>query len=68
MKRLSNVNISPQPLPGRQLDPNWQRNAQAIGAKADEDYRNKIENAWRQPMNTKPADDANIMRNARLAP
>jgi hypothetical protein len=66
MKRLQNRNIVPQALPGRQLAPDWQRNAKAIGAKADEDYRSKIENAWREPMSTKPVVD-NIMRDSRLS-
>lgn len=66
MKRAVNINIVPQPLQGQQMPADWQRNAKAIGAKADEDYRSKIENAWRGPMSTKPVVD-NIMRDARLS-
>jgi hypothetical protein len=55
------------PLQGQQLPSDWKRNAPSIGAMADAAYQEKIENAWRQPMSTKPTVD-NIMRDARLAP
>lgn len=68
MKKLQNRNIVPQPLAGKRLPDDWMRNAQAVGAKADEDYKNKTENAWRQPMSTRSNnDDGNLMRSARLS-
>jgi hypothetical protein len=68
MKRLNNVNITPQAIAGQRLPPGWEQSAHETGKNADAAYLAKIQNAWRQPMSTRPADDANIMRNARLAP
>jgi hypothetical protein len=56
--------FSVQPPAGRQLPPDWQRNAKANGAAADSAYRSRIENAWKQGhANTDP----NVMRQARLS-
>jgi hypothetical protein len=67
MKRLNNVNITPQAIAGQRLPLGWEQRAHETGKNADAAYRHKIENAWRQPMSTRPADDANIMRSARLS-
>jgi hypothetical protein len=69
MKRTSRINSIAaivQPLQGQQMPADWMRTAREVGAKADADYQDRIQNAWRQPMSTKPVVD-NIMRDSRLS-
>ena len=68
MKKTNPIACRIEALQGQRLPPGWEQRAHEVGKAADAAYRQKIENAWRQPMSTRPADDANIMRNARLAP
>jgi hypothetical protein len=67
-QRTNPIAATVLPLQGKQLPSDWKRNAPSIGAAADADYQHRIENAWRQPMSTKPSDIINTMRDARLAP
>lgn len=55
--------FSVQPPAGRQLPPDWQRNAKANGAAADAAYLERLQNAWRGNGNPDP----NVMRQARLS-
>jgi hypothetical protein len=66
-QRTNPIATTVLPLQGKQLPVDWKRNAPSIGAMADADYQHRIENAWRQPMSTKPNDVINAMRDARLS-
>jgi hypothetical protein len=56
--------FSVQPPAGRQLPPDWQRNAKANGAAADAAYMERLQNAWKQGHANA---DPNTMRAARLS-
>lgn len=62
MKRLNNVNVTPQALPGRQLPPGWQRCAHEVAKAADTAYLDRIQNAWKTPL----GNQGNTIQQARL--
>jgi len=46
---MRSITVNPQA--GRQLPTNWRANAPSRARAAEEDYRNRMENAWRSPLN-----------------
>ena len=66
MKR-NPIAITPLPLAGRQLDPNWKKSTDEFGGTFD---RRDLQNLWRKPnWSAKLNGDnvENIMRNSRLS-
>jgi hypothetical protein len=43
-------NLQIHPLPGKRLPADWERQAAARAAEANQNYTSAIENAWRQPL------------------
>ena len=64
MKRTTHIAITPVPSQGQPLPIGWMQAAAEVGAKADQAYQNRIENAWRPP--AVGSESENILRNARL--
>lgn len=61
------IAISVQPIAGRQMDPNWQKQTQDYGGNFD---RRDLENMWKTPnWNSKLNSDNvdNLTRNSRLS-
>jgi hypothetical protein len=62
MKRTNPINAQPLPLQGQQLPKDWQSQAGAMAKQAEQDYLERLQNAWKQPAGA----NAGIMQQARL--
>lgn len=63
MQKARNINITPNALPGRRLEPGWDKELSQIGGTFD---KRVLEDLWKNPQWSGKSGSDNLIQDARL--
>ena len=63
-KPVNPIAITPQALPGRRLQPGWDKNLETVGGTFD---RRRLEDLWKTPNWSGKSNGENLIQDARLS-